>query len=384
MEVLVLNAGSSSLKFAIIDSQTGSRRMTGIAERLGTTDAAICIGGDIAPVPEGSLPAALRQALESAHGQFAAIGHRVVHGGSTFTQAARINGAVMNAITACVRFAPLHNPANLAGIAATQELFPEIPQVAVFDTAFHQAMPEVAYRYAVPSAWYHDLGVRRYGFHGTSHRFVAQRAAELLRQPLNKLRLITAHLGNGCSACAIRDGVSVDTTMGLTPLEGLVMGTRSGDLDPGIIPYLMQSTGCSAQQIIDDLNRRSGLLGLSDRSNDMRTLSAAAASGDAPATLAIAVFCYRLAKSIAALAVPLGRLDALIFTGGIGEHSVEVRSNTLALLGILGFSEDPGANAQHGGLTHGRITTRGTALVIPTDEELMIARDTADLLSPPH
>lgn len=383
MDVLVLNSGSSSLKYAIIDSKTGLRRGAGLAERLGTPDATLRVGAVSMPLPDGSLHAALSHALGSAPGQFQAIGHRVVHGGNTFTQAARITAEVVAAITTCVRLAPLHNPANLAGIAVAQKMFPAIPQVAVFDTAFHQSMPAVAYRYAIPSAWYHEFGVRRYGFHGTSHRFVAQRAAEILGQPVTSLRLVTAHLGNGCSACAIRDGISVDTTMGLTPLEGLVMGTRSGDLDPGIIPYLMQSTGHSAQQISDDLNQRSGLLGLSEHSNDMRILGAAAAAGDAKATLAIAVFCYRLAKSIAALAVPLGRLDAVVFTGGIGEHSVEVRAKTLALLGIIGFAEDPVANAQHGILTNGMITTAGRALVIATDEELMIARDTADLLSPP-
>jgi acetate kinase len=289
---------------------------------------------------------------------------------------------VISGISDCARLAPLHNPANLSGIAAARAIFPQLPQVAVFDTAFHQSMPEVAWRYAVPDAWYRDHGVRRYGFHGTSHRFVAARAAELIGRPVSELKLVTAHLGNGCSACAIDGGRSVDTTMGLTPLEGLVMGTRSGDLDPGILAHLAASTGQDIAALTTVLNRDSGLLGLSGLSNDLRTLQDAAAKGHASAELAIAVFCYRLAKHIASLTVALGRLDALVFTGGIGEHSALVRSRTLARLGFLGLVEDADANAAHGP-DHGRITRPGSAvaLVVPTDEELLIARDTAALIA---
>jgi acetate kinase len=243
-------------------------------------------------------------------------------------------------------------------------------------------MPTVAWRYAVPEAWYREHGVRRYGFHGTSHRFVAARAAELIGRPLSELKLVTAHLGNGCSACAIDGGRSVDTTMGLTPLEGLVMGTRSGDLDPGILAHIANETGQDIAALTKVLNRDSGLLGLSGLSNDLRTLQEAAVNGHAGADLAIAVFCYRLAKAIAALTVALGRLNALVFTGGIGEHSALVRARTLARLGFLGLSEDTVANAAHGP-DHGRISQSGGtfALVIPTDEELLIARDTAELIA---
>jgi len=279
--------------------------------------------------------------------------------------------------------APLHNPANLAGIEAVRAARPGLPQAAVFDTAFHHTMPPSAFRYAVPQDWYTAHLVRRYGFHGTSHRYVAGRAAVLLDRPENELRLVTAHLGNGCSAAAVRDGVSVDTTMGLTPLEGLVMGTRSGDIDPGVFGYLAGQTGKSAAELDDVLNTASGLLGLSGSSNDMRAIQDAAAAGDARAQLAIDVFVHRLAKSIAGLVTTLDRLDALVFTGGIGENSVVIRHLVLARLGFLGLAEDEQANARHGQATRGRISAPGPvqALVVPTDEELMIARDTASLLA---
>jgi acetate kinase len=253
----------------------------------------------------------------------------------------------------------------------------------VFDTAFHQTMPPAAYRYAVPEEWYTRHGVRRYGFHGTSHRFVAERAAALLGKRPDEVRLVTAHLGNGCSAAAIRDGVSVDTTMGLTPLEGLVMGTRSGDVDPGVFGYLAGRIGQSAEELTDVLNNRSGLLGLSGASNDMRTVQDAAARGDERARLALDVFVHRLAKAIAGLVTSLDRLDALVFTGGIGENSAVVRGLVLARLGFLGLAEDPEANAAHGRATGGRISRSAPvqALVVPTDEELMIARDTARLIA---
>jgi acetate kinase len=244
-------------------------------------------------------------------------------------------------------------------------------------------MPPAAYRYAVPEEWYARYGVRRYGFHGTSHRFVGERAAALLGKRPDEVRLVTAHLGNGCSAAAIRDGVSVDTTMGLTPLEGLVMGTRSGDVDPGVFGYLAGQTGHSAGELTEVLNKRSGLLGLSGVSNDMRTVQDAAARGDERARLALEVFVHRLAKAIAGLVTSLDRLDALVFTGGIGENSAVVRGLVLARLGFLGLAEDPAANAAHGRGTGGRISRPGPvqALVVPTDEELMIARDTARLIT---
>jgi len=279
--------------------------------------------------------------------------------------------------------APLHNPANLAGIEAVRAVLPDLPQVAVFDTAFHQTMPPHAFRYAVPEEWYTRYGVRRYGFHGISHLFVSEQAARALGRPLSELRLVTAHLGNGCSATAVRDGISVDTTMGLTPLDGLVMGTRSGDVDPGLLGYLAGRTGMSVDELTLALNVDSGLKGLSGVGSDMRTVAAAAADGNERARLALEVFVHRLSKAIAGLVVGLQRLDALVFTGGIGENSAVVRSLVLSRLGFLGLAEDARANADHGRHTGGRISVPGPvlALVIPTDEELLIARDTARVIT---
>ena len=308
----------------------------------------------------------------------------MVHGGDRFSASVLVDDDVIAAIRSFAPLAPLQNPADLAGIEAIRAARPGLPQVAVFDTAFHQTMPASAFRYAVPEEWYTRHGVRRYGFHGISHRFVSERAAALLGRPLGELRLVTAHLGNGCSAAAIRDGVSVDTTMGLTPLEGLVMGTRSGDVDPGVFAYLAEQTGLSAAELTETLNTRSGLLGLSGTSNDMRHVQDAAARGDERARLALDVFVHRLAKAVAGLVTSLDRLDALVFTGGIGENSAIVRGLVLARLGFLGLAEDPAANAAHGRSTGGRISRPGPvqALVVPTDEELMIARDTARLIAP--
>ena len=307
----------------------------------------------------------------------------MVHGGDRFTSATRVDAGVLAALRSLNDLAPLHNPAGLAGIEAVHAVLPDLPQVAVFDTAFHHTMPPHAYRYAVPEEWYTEHSVRRYGFHGISHRFVAGRAASLLGRPAGGLRLVTAHLGNGCSATAVRDGVSVDTTMGLTPLEGLVMGTRSGDVDPGLLGYLTGRTGQNVGALTDALNFDSGLQGLSGVGNDMRTVVAAAAAGNRRARLAVDVFVYRLGKAVAGLVVGLGRLDALVFTGGIGEHSVAVRSQVLGRLGFLGLTEDADANADDGRHTGGRISRPGpvAALVVPTDEELLIARDTAQVIA---
>jgi acetate kinase len=389
--VLVLNAGSATVKFALIDPPSGQRPLSGIADKIGTQDAVLHVGDTQEKLPDGSHQAAISRILDhladAGPVNLAGAGHRVVHGGDRFTRSVLIDDAVLAAIRDFSHLAPLHNPANLAGIEAVRAVRPELPQAAVFDTAFHQTMPPRAYRYAVPEDWYTDHGVRRYGFHGTSHRFVSERAAALLGRPLTELRLVTAHLGNGCSAAAIRDGVSVDTTMGLTPLEGLVMGTRAGDVDPGLFGYLADTPGLTVAQVTDALNNASGLRGLSGTSNDMRTIQAAAQSGDDRATLALDVFVQRLAKAIAALVVPLDRLDALVFTGGIGENSSLVRAMVLSRLAFLGLSEDPEANAAHGRHSNARITrpdpkTPVQALVVPTDEELMIARDTARLASP--
>jgi acetate kinase len=388
--VLVLNSGSSSVKFALVAAGTGERVLGGLADEVGTPGAVLRIrrpdGDATEPMPGGSRQAAISRILERVAGLDADLigaGHRVVHGGERFSDSVLIDDDVIAAIRSFAPLAPLQNPADLAGIEAIRAARPELPQAAVFDTAFHQTMPASAFRYAVPEEWYTRYGVRRYGFHGTSHRFVSERAAVLLGRPLGELRLVTAHLGNGCSAAAVRDGVSVDTTMGLTPLEGLVMGTRSGDVDPGVFAYLAEQTGHSAAELTETLNTRSGLLGLSGSSNDMRHVQDAAARGDERARLALDVFVHRLAKAVAALVTSLERLDALVFTGGIGENSVIVRGLVLARLGFLGLAEDPEANAAHGQSTAGRISRPGPvqALVIPTDEELMIARDTARLIA---
>lgn len=385
--VLVINCGSSSLKFAAIDPRTGVAALTGLAERLGSPEASLSarLGEDRHGVTlaGGGHEAAMRAVLDvlDASGlttRIGAVGHRVVHGGERFKSSVRIDDAVEAEIDACARLAPLHNPANLIGVRVARRCFPSLPHVAVFDTAFHQSMPAHAYLYAIPHSLYAEHGLRRYGFHGTSHRYVAAEAAQLLGRPLQDCALITAHLGNGASAAAVLNGHSVDTTMGLTPLEGLVMGTRSGDIDPSLVQFIGNALNQSADQVIDLLNRKSGLLGLSGLSNDCRTLQAAAEEGHAGARVALEVFCYRLAKHIAGLSAALPRLDALVFTGGIGENSAWVREQVLARLGLLGFAVDSAANARCVGGVAGPIHAAGsrTALVVNTNEELLIARDT--------
>ena len=389
--MLVLNSGSATVKFALIDPGTGQRVLGGQAEDAGTPEAVLHVQRDgdgpvTEPLADGSYQAVISRILgylPSSGSGLIGAGHRVVHGGARFTASVLVDDEVIAAIRELTHLAPLHNPANLAGIEAVSAVRPDLPQVVVFDTAFHQTMPPRAFRYAVPEEWFTRYGVRRYGFHGTSHRFVSERTAALLGRPLGELRLVTAHLGNGCSLAAVRYGVSVDTTMGLTPLEGLVMGTRSGDVDPGVFGYLAGRAGLTVDQLTDALNTTSGLTGLSGVGNDMRTVQAAAAGGNERAQLALEVFVHRLAKAIAGMVVGLERLDALVFTGGIGEHSAQVRSLVLARLAFLGLAEDPEANARHGRATGGRISPDGPvlAMVVPTDEELMIARDTARLIA---
>ena len=400
--VLVLNSGSSSVKFALLAPGSGERVLGGMAEKVGTPEAVLQIrrhpdDAVTEQLPDGSYQAVISWILDqlpgaglgtagdaaagSGRSHLVGAGHRVVHGGERFTASVLVDDEVIAAIRSFSHLAPLHNPANLAGIEAVRAVRPDLAQVAVFDTAFHQTMPPRAFRYAVPEEWYTRHGVRRYGFHGTSHRFVSERAADLLGRPLRELRLVTAHLGNGCSVAAVRDGVSVDTSMGLTPLEGLVMGTRSGDVDPGLFGYLAGQTGMTVDQLTEALNTASGLQALSGVGNDMRTVEAAAADGNEGARLALEVFVHRLAKAIAGMVTSLDRLDALVFTAGIGEHSAAVRGRVLARLGFLGLTEDAEANAQHGRHTRGRISPDGPvlAMVVPTNEELLIARDTARL-----
>lgn len=388
--ILVLNCGSSSVKFAVTDTVSGKFLATGLVENVGK-NALLKTKTDLTQT-ERSIPGADHQQaleavvsaleelhiLEGIHG----IGHRVVHGGEKFSDSKLIDHSVLEAIRDCNDLAPLHNPANLKGIEVASKVFPELPQVAVFDTAFHQSLPSRAYLYPIPLSLYEKHGIRRYGFHGTSHRFVAQKALQILDNP--KACIITAHLGNGSSAAAIQAGHSLDTTMGLTPMEGIPMGTRSGTIDPGIFFFLHHQLEMDMETINTMLNKESGLLGLSNLSNDMRTLTEAAEGGHASAEQAIDVFTYRLAKEIASLSVALPQLDALIFTGGIGENSTLVRSRTLGYLRLLGFEVDNVRNAEHGRLSNHCITTSSStkALVIPTNEELLIALDTEALISP--
>ncbi|MBE0463520.1 MAG: acetate/propionate family kinase [Halomonadaceae bacterium] len=382
--VLVINCGSSSIKYALIDSDPNAPRLAGLAERLGSADA--CLKGKNSagerfdqPLPNAHHTQVLNAILERLEGRIpAAIGHRIVHGGEQFTQAALIDESVVSAIQSTAALAPLHNPANLAGIAATQKVFPELPQVAVFDTAFHQSLPPTAYRYALPESLYAQHGIRRYGFHGTSHAFVSQRAATLSERGAGGW--LTAHLGNGCSTCAIWNNQSKDTSMGLTPLEGLVMGTRSGDVDPGLHAHLHRQLGWSLEQIDDVLNKQSGLLGLSGLTNDMREVEEAAENGHEGALLALNVFCYRIAKSLAALSCALPRLDGVIFTGGIGENSPTVRRQVIGLLPHFGFALNEESNAAMIRGKEGKLDSENHAgpevWVIPTDEEGRIAMET--------
>ena len=390
MNVLVLNCGSSSAKFAVIDPVDSREHVSGIAQRLGSSQATLDWKRDGKKISRSIAgaghDAALRAVVallreEGMAEGLLGIGHRVLHGGSTFTSSMIITPEVVEKIEECVPLGPLHNPANLVGIRIAQELFPGKPQVAVFDTAFHQTMPPVAYTYPVPHAWLEEHGVRRYGFHGTSHRFVAHQTLAQTDLPADDHALVIAHLGNGCSCAAVRNGRSVDTTMGLTPLEGVMMGTRSGSVDPAIIGFMATALRRPERTILDALNKESGLLGVSGLSNDMRAVGEAAAQGHERARLAVELFCYVLAKAIASLVVPLGRLDALVFTGGIGENQQPVRARVVELLGFLGLSLDPVLNAVHGRGHEGRITasTRPQALVVATNEELMIAMDTAEI-----
>ncbi|WP_282038277.1 acetate/propionate family kinase [Halomonas alimentaria] len=386
--VLVINCGSSSIKYALVPEDPALPRQSGLAERLGGNDARL--KGVAADGREFSQPLhgaghaeAMAVILERLGGPPpGAVGHRIVHGGERFTAATRIDPAVLRAIEATGALAPLHNPANLVGVRATLALFPALPQVAVFDTAFHQSLPPRAYRYALPQHLYSRHGIRRYGFHGSSHAYVSGRVDHLSSRAHGGW--LVAHLGNGCSTCAVWQGQSVDTSMGLTPLEGLVMGTRSGDVDPGLHAHLGRQLGWSLERIDTLLNKESGLLGLSGISNDMRRLEQAAAEHHPGAELAIEVFCYRIAKSLAALSCSLPRLDGIVFTGGIGENASAVRARVIEALPHFGLRLSATANAETVGGQEGRIDAgaAGPELwVIPTDEEGQIAFETRQLLS---
>ncbi len=403
VHVLVLNVGSSTLKFQLIRTDaeriaanSDERLAKGQIERIGG-EAILTLETGSGRAPRRTVASLRNHAAAvdhllrwlteaetgsgiSALGQIEAVGHRVVHGGEHFTRSVLIDAEVLQRLDETIDLAPLHNPHNLSGIRAAQAaLGPGVPQVASFDTAFHHTLPEVAYLYAIPYQFYRRYKVRRYGFHGTSHRYVAHRYRQVTGRPREETNLVTLHLGNGCSACAIKGGESVDTSMGFTPLEGLVMGTRSGDLDPAILDYLAAKEGLSLGQVEGVLNKSSGLLGVSGLTGDMRELLAEADEhDDRRARLAVALFCYRVRKYVGAYLAAMDGADAIVFTGGIGENAARVRAEICAGLGWLGAKLDPTTNAAAVGGREGRIDAAGSRLelwVIPTDEELLIARD---------
>ena len=376
MKVLVLNAGSSSLKFSLTNTVTGRHEIKGAVERIGLPDPMLRLGSRTIPVAASNHREALGEVLEEIPAnEVDAVGHRVVHGGS-FTASSRIDDGVLARLEAFSHLAPLHNPANIAGIRAALEALPGIPQVAVFDTAFHQTMPERAWRYAIPRQLADERGFRRYGFHGTSHRYVSGRLAEQMSRPLSELRLIVLHLGNGASASAVMYGQSTDTSMGFTPMEGLIMGTRSGDIDPGLVLELARLMGIEEASSL--LNKQSGLLGLAGYS-DLRDLHRAIAKGDEVAKVALAAYTYRIKKYIGAYAAAMGGLEAIAFTAGVGENDPEVRRLSLEGLGFLGIELDEEAN-RTGGPRISSDDSKVEVWVIPTDEELAIALDTERVL----
>lgn len=393
-KILSLNCGSSSIKFAVIEVNNKQALAVGLIEKIGTSTASLSWRlFDGSNYTEELKYIDYSQAIEKIayilkeHKKslmpIEAIGHRVVHGGEKFQTGCAIDDKTILAIEKCSILAPLHNPVNILGIRYAKQSFPNVFQAAIFDTAFHQSLPKHAYIYGLPYEWYEKNHVRRYGFHGTSHSYVTHKAAEILRINYNKAAFISLHLGNGCSACAVLNGKSVDTSMGMTPLEGLVMGTRSGDIDPGLFYFLNQSLNLSLEEIHDVLNHKSGLLGISALSQDMRELIEAAKIGNEKAKLAIEVFCFRIAKAVGGLMVSLQRLDALIFTGGIGENSALIRKKVLKQLQFLNFIINDTINEQNGEMTNGIITTSKstTALIINTDEQLEIALQTYELYS---
>jgi len=354
--VFVLNCGSSSIKFQLIEPESGDVHLKGLAENLNTSRATLKWSNGSKDLEKGDYDNALEEILHLLHDdKILTIGHRVVHGGEFFKASVKIDSDVLSKIKECNHLAPLHNPVNALGIEIMGEKFPKLPQVAVFDTSFHQSMPQLAYLYALPYEYYEKFQLRRYGFHGTSHRYVVQKGAEDIGKPLKETSFISCHLGNGCSIAAVKGGKSIDTSMGLTPLEGLVMGQRCGDLDPSIVGFLAEKLQVSSEEVISILNKKSGLFGISGISEDMRLLTE---STDPRAKLAIDIFCYRLAKYIAAYLIPLQHVDGVIFTGGIGENAPGIRDQIMAHLKPFNLR----------------------AYVIPTNEELMIARDAAAIV----
>lgn len=396
MKILVINTGSSSLKYQLIDMVNETVLAKGLCDRIGIENSFIKHtkpGSDTVILEKdmhnhkAAIKEVIKALTDSKMGvindmnEISAVGHRVVHGGEKFHDSVIIDNEVMKAIKDCIELAPLHNPPNIIGIEACQNIMPGTPMVAVFDTAFHQTIPKHAYLYALPYEMYEKYGVRKYGFHGTSHKYVAQRAAEMLKKPLSELKLISCHLGNGASVCAIKYGKSVETSMGFTPLAGLAMGTRSGTIDPAIIKFLMENEKMSLKEIDDYLNKKSGMLGISGISSDFRDLDTAAAEGNERAQLAIDIFCYRVKKYIGEYAAVVNGVDAVIFTAGIGENNDVVRKGALQDMEYLGISIDWEKNKVKGKeLDISAPDSKVRTLVIPTNEELAIARETLKLV----
>ena len=396
MKILVINAGSSSLKYQLMDPETREVLAKGLCERIGIdgkftykpTGKTAVKAADVAmPTHSEAIQTVLNALVDKDNGvigsmaEIDAVGHRVVHGGEKFAKSVLITDEVMAAIEECNPLAPLHNPANIIGIRACQKLMPNTPMVAVFDTAFHQTMPPKAYIYAVPYRWYTENKVRRYGFHGTSHQYVSQRAADMLGRPIEELRIATCHLGNGASTCSVKFGKSIDTSMGFTPQDGLPMGTRAGAIDAAITEYIVDQRGYSGKRVESALNKESGMLGISGVSSDFRDLETAAAEGNERAQLAIDVFCYKVTKRIGSCAAAMGGLDAVVFTAGVGENSASLRAKIMEGLEFLGLKLDPEKNNVRGKETI--ISTDDSPnkiLLIPTNEELVIALDTARLV----
>ena len=395
MKVLVINCGSSSLKYQLIDSRSEEVLAAGLCERIGIdgrmthtpSSGNTVVKNDPLPDHGAAIQAVLSALTDKAHGvisslgEIGAVGHRLVHGGEKFAASVIINDEVIAEVEACNDLAPLHNPANLIGVRACQQIMPDVPMVGVFDTAFHQTMPPKAYLYGIPHQYYQEHKVRRYGFHGTSHNYVSQRVHHLAELDPDNSRVIVCHLGNGASVTAVKNGKSVDTSMGLTPLEGLIMGTRSGDLDPGVIEYIAKKEHMTLEEVLKVLNKESGVLGLSGVSSDFRDITEAMEQGNEQAAVAVEAFCYRVAKHIGAYTAALNGVDAIVFTAGIGENAAHIRSMICDYLGFLGITIDEEKNAVRGKETE--ISTpdsKVSVFVIPTNEELAIARETAALL----
>ena len=398
MIILVLNCGSSSVKYKLFDMSKQEVMAQGGVEKLGLPGSFLkfTLPSGEKVVLEKELPEhnvaiqfILSTLTDNKYGclkslnEIDAVGHRVVHGGEKFSSSVRITNEVIGKVVECIDLAPLHNPPNLKGIRAMDAIIPGIPQVAVFDTAFHQTMPDYAYMYGLPYSLYKKYGIRRYGFHGTSHRFVSQRDCDVLGVPFEKQRIITAHIGNGGSITAIKDGKSIDTTMGLTPVEGLLMGTRCGDVDAGALSFIMDKEGLNAAGLSDLINKQSGVMGLSSISSDMREIEAAIEDGDKKAILTMNVYNYRIKKYIGAYAAALGGLDLLIFTGGVGENQWSTRTAVCREMEFMGIKLDEAKNDHMRGkeMVISTPDSKVTVMVVPTDEELTIAKDTLEILS---